>query len=177
MATHYVEAHKLEDLKTSLKERSNNDSIEAIVAEYSSACNLPGELGDSLEEIEHCFSAKNVSQVLDRVQIGTSDWAQKTSKSLLSLSPKSLLVTFHAIERNAAPGLTIGDALKLEYRMSQRFMRPQPKSDFVEGIRAVLVDKVSGMAMLMCKPPNEQLFSTGQCPDLGPTKHWFHISE
>lgn len=33
------------------------------------------------------------------------------------------------------------DAFVAEYRMSQWCMRPQPESDFCEGIRAVLVDK------------------------------------
>ena len=29
----------------------------------------------------------------------------------------------------------------MEYRLCQRCMRPQPESDFFEGVRAVLVDK------------------------------------
>ena len=46
------------------------------------------------------------------------------------------------MRRSAAPGFTISDALSMEYRMCQRcVLRKQPESDFVEGIRAVLVDK------------------------------------
>ena len=39
------------------------------------------------------------------------------------------------------PVSSISDALSMEYRLSQRCMRPQPQSDFYEGIRAVLIDK------------------------------------
>jgi hypothetical protein len=35
--------------------------------------------------------------------------------------------------------MDIWEALVMEYRMVQRCMRPQPLSDFYEGVRAVLV--------------------------------------
>ena len=44
-----------------------------------------------------------------------------------------------AVKRAAS--MTMREALVMEYRMVQRCMREQPKSDFYEGVRAVLVDK------------------------------------
>ena len=64
-----------------------------------------------------------------------------TLKTLKRMSPTSIKVTIEAARRHAGEGVTISEALSTEYRLSQRFMRPQPLSDFREGIRAVLVDK------------------------------------
>ena len=47
--------------------------------------------------------------------------------------------SFEAVQRAACMG--IWEALVMEYRVVQRCMRPQPLSDFYEGVRAVLVDK------------------------------------
>merc|ERR1712113_933300 len=59
-----------------------------------------------------------------------------------SCSPTSCKVTMKAMRDFSVAGTTIGHALSMEYRLSQRFTtRPQPLSDFYEGIRAVLVDK------------------------------------
>merc|ERR1712232_10901 len=59
-----------------------------------------------------------------------------------SCSPISCKVTLRAIREFAAEEVTVGHVLQIEYRLAQRFTtRPQPESDFYEGIRAVLVDK------------------------------------
>lgn len=51
-------------------------------------------------------------------------------------SPLSLKVTFRAFQEG--PGLTLQDALKMEFRLCQHFMED---SDFYEGVRAVLIDR------------------------------------
>lgn len=61
-----------------------------------------------------------------------------TLKTLQSRSPTSLKVTFEGMRR-ASQMDNIGECLRMEFRLSQAFMRPG--SDFYEGIRAVLVDK------------------------------------
>jgi len=61
-----------------------------------------------------------------------------------SCSPMSCKVSLKAIRNFAGKGAQTswGTVLHMEYRMSQRFtQRAQPKSDFWEGIRAVLLDK------------------------------------
>merc|ERR1712146_631810 len=68
-----------------------------------------------------------------------SAWAKKTLQTLQSKSPLSVKVSMEALERHKS--VTLREAIIMEYRLSQWFMRPQPQSDFCEGIRAVLVDK------------------------------------
>ncbi|CAE8658266.1 unnamed protein product, partial [Polarella glacialis] len=71
------------------------------------------------------------------------DFAAETLRSMMkSCSPTSCKVTLRAVREFAPESISIGHALQMEYRLSQRFtLRPQPLSDFYEGIRAVLVDK------------------------------------
>lgn len=143
LATHFVKSDKLDALRSRLQQLRQAEDVEAVVSEYSAEIDEgTSDLQANLTEIEHCFSAQSFREILERLQAQNSPWADKTFKTLLSLSPKSLLVTFDAITRHAGSNVSIGDALTNEYRMSQRFMRPQPKSDFMEGIRAVLIDKV-----------------------------------
>jgi hypothetical protein len=72
-------------------------------------------------------------------------FAAATLAALRQRSPTSLKVTFEALTRVAPtkhpPQVTFAEALRTEYRLAQRFVRAQPASDFVEGVRAVLVDK------------------------------------
>jgi enoyl-CoA hydratase len=51
----------------------------------------------------------------------------------------SVKVTMRALARHGRPDVSLKRALAEEYRMSQRFMTME--ADFVEGVRAVLVDK------------------------------------
>merc|ERR1712232_313305 len=67
-------------------------------------------------------------------------------KSLSRMSPTSLKVSLEAVRRHKAVDLR--QAFVTEYRISQHCMRPQPLSDFTEGIRALLVDKDNKPAWL-----------------------------
>merc|ERR1712232_1255729 len=95
------------------------------------------------EIINRCFSASTLEGVVERLKAESGQFASKTLKTLYtSCSPTSCKVTMRAIRDFAPANVSIGHALELEYRLSQRFtMRPQPLSDFYEGIRAVLIDK------------------------------------
>jgi enoyl-CoA hydratase/carnithine racemase len=83
-----------------------------------------------------------------------SDFSRETLATLDKMSPTSLQVTLEGLRRGSKCS-TIGQDLAMEFRMSQHFMRQtnaattggQP-SDFMEGIRAMLVDKGSDK-----KPP------------------------
>jgi len=93
--------------------------------------------------IDKCFGAPSVEEIISRLRAESGDFAQATLKTMLqSCSPTSCKVTFKAMRDFAAPDISLGHVLSLEYRLSQRLTtRPQPFSDFYEGIRAVLVDK------------------------------------
>lgn len=96
---------------------------------------------DNVEVINRCFSAPSVEEIIFRLKTETGDFAVLTlQKMFQSCSPTSCKVTLRAMQQAAT--MSIGPVLQMEYRLSQRFTtRPQPMSDFFEGIRAVLVEK------------------------------------
>ena len=55
------------------------------------------------------------------------------------MSPTSLKITLEQVRRGVTLD-SLGECLKMEFRMCQRLMQDK-NSDFYEGIRAVLVDR------------------------------------
>src|SRR5262249_53302383 len=73
---------------------------------------------------------------LERLQALGTDWGEETASTISAKSPTSLKLTFEQLRRGR--GLSIEDALVMEFRMVQRSMAAH---DFFEGIRALLIDK------------------------------------
>ena len=92
---------------------------------------------DTVEDIFSNLTAaakeSNGSHEESDVQFATS-----TLKTLQKMSPTSLKLTLEGLRRGASCQ-SIGEDLKMEYRMSTACLRPN--SDFFEGVRAMLVDK------------------------------------
>mmetsp|Transcript_34613 Transcript_34613/g.42678 ORF Transcript_34613/g.42678 Transcript_34613/m.42678 type:complete len:344 (+) Transcript_34613:1-1032(+) len=151
LTTHYLPSEKVPVLRSVL-EGLNEDAgkitkIKEVLEELRGNNSPPNPEKSVVvpheECINKCFSQQRLEDVYLALETHNDnrDWAERTLKTLQSMSPISLKVTFEALKRHAGKHVTIGDALRDEYRLSQRFMRLQPHSDFVEGIRAVLVDK------------------------------------
>ena len=150
LATHFVPSERLGALEDSLARLPSADSVAVdraileagggAVADESTATLAP-----RADAIHRCFSASTVERIVAALttEAGGSgahaEWAAATLKTLLKQSPTSVKITFEAIRR--AQTMDIWKTLQMEYRMVQRCMRPQPQSDFYEGVRAVLVDK------------------------------------
>mmetsp|Transcript_78472 Transcript_78472/g.233786 ORF Transcript_78472/g.233786 Transcript_78472/m.233786 type:complete len:406 (+) Transcript_78472:46-1263(+) len=98
---------------------------------------------ENVAVIDRCFGAPTLEEIVARLRAEPGDFAAATLRTMeASCSPTSCKVTLKAMRDFSKEGTTIGHALQIEYRLSQRFTtRPQPESDFYEGIRAVLVDK------------------------------------
>merc|ERR1712110_1390866 len=78
-------------------------------------------------------------EILSRLEQEGTSWASDAAATMRLRSPTSVKVTLEAIRRHSS--VTFKEAMEMEYRISQWCMRPQPQSDFCEGIRAVLIDK------------------------------------
>jgi len=151
LATHYLPAEKVKVLLESVKGLNDEVGRVSVLTELLDelrGSNDPPNADASViipheNAIEKCFSASSLEGVFLALSTYADDkeWAERTLKTLKSMSPTSLKVTFEAVKRHMGKETTIKEALTNEYRMSQRFMRLQPDSDFAEGIRAVLVDK------------------------------------
>ena len=67
-----------------------------------------------------------------------SEFATTAQKPLMRNSPLSMAATVEILHRLRGATLTIRKALDLEYRFTYRSME---KGDFLEGIRAQIIDK------------------------------------
>lgn len=129
LADYYVEREKLAALKARLIETGDV----AVIGEFAST--LPTSvLAERQAEVDHAFSGQTVHEIVDRLAGLPSEWAAKALDAIRRGSPISLQATLAAIR--AAETLAIG--IRNEYRFVSRVLE---HGDFIEGIRAVIVDK------------------------------------
>ena len=90
-----------------------------------------------MADIDRCFSAESVSEIVTKLRRQPGEWAQKQLAALIKLSPTAMAITLEQLKRCA--NRSFEDSMTIEYRMSQACMRPD--HDFLEGVRALLIDK------------------------------------
>ncbi|MBB4144325.1 enoyl-CoA hydratase/isomerase family protein [Rhizobium rhizoryzae] len=129
LADHYVEREKLAALKARLIETGDA----TVISEFSSTPPT-SVFAERQSEIDHAFSGETVHDITDRLSTLSSEWAVKALEAIRRGSPISLQATLKAIRE--ADTLEIG--IRNEYRFVSRVLE---HGDFIEGIRAVIVDK------------------------------------
>ncbi len=88
-------------------------------------------------EIDRCFGAASVEEVLTALDGEGSEWAQKQLQVIAVMSPTSLKVALRQLR--AGRGLErIEDVMAMEYRLAAHFYDGH---DFFEGTRALIIDK------------------------------------
>ncbi|MDP6573456.1 MAG: enoyl-CoA hydratase/isomerase family protein [Rhodospirillales bacterium] len=132
LATAYVPSERLADLIGDLAGGDAPDDVAAKFAEDAGAPTLPSHE----EAIERCFSKSSVASIVGALEDEESDWAAHTVDTLSGKAPFSLELTFRALR--AGRGMGVEDSLIMENRLSTRMLG---RSDFLEGIRTILVDK------------------------------------
>ncbi len=89
-------------------------------------------------EIDRLFAADSLGGILTALEADGGEMAQQALKAMGRNSPLSMACTIEMLRRLRAPGVTLRDALKLEFRFTWRAME---HGDFLEGIRAAIIDK------------------------------------
>lgn len=139
-ATHYVPQARVGELTGALamldwrRERAR-DQVDAVLARFA-ADPGPAQLPQLQPAIERCFGAASVEAIVAALERESSDWARDALAAMARASPLSLKITFRQLQLGR--GMTVEQALALEYRMTQHVMAGH---DFFEGIRAALVDR------------------------------------
>jgi len=141
IATHFVPHEKIQDLQKAIVEECNGDGhadIESVLSSFRKDVDKEHcFLSQHQAEIEKAFLEKDsVHDIIESLQSIQTEFASNTLSILSKVSPSSVKVTHEAMKRGKT--LDIGRVLKMEYRLSQGFMR---HFDFYEGIRALLIDK------------------------------------
>lgn len=110
------------------------------VAEIEAASEEPpeGDLPGQSVQIDRLFAGETLVDVVTSLTTDQSVFAQSALKQLSRISPLSGASTIEMMHRLRGPSLSMEKALDLEYRFTYRAME---HGDFLEGIRAAIIDK------------------------------------
>ncbi|KAL3615448.1 3-hydroxyisobutyryl-CoA hydrolase 1 [Castilleja foliolosa] len=120
---------------------SDPDVISSIIADFSHVPNLKNDSAYlRLKTINKCFSRKTVEEIIVALEREADDeWISFVIQSLKKASPTSLKISLRSIREGRLQG--IGKCLVREFRMVCHVLRGEISKDFVEGCRAILIDK------------------------------------
>ena len=132
IATHFCASSKLPELEKELVNCKNpKTDIKEILDRATKASNVESHvfsLAPHLEQIENCFSAPTVEEILERLIEDGTDWAVETLKMLIKVSPTACKVIKKELEEGATKSLQ--ECLIMEYRLSSHFC---DRLEFYEG--------------------------------------------
>ena len=134
IATDYVESRKIEALKAAII--ADPAAIETLLTEYEADAGEP-PLSHHQDAIDAAFSAPSVEAILQALREDGSDWAIAQHDTLLTKSPQTLKVAYRQL-RTGRTLTSFADNMAMEYRIGSRVVS---RHDFLEGVRAVIVDK------------------------------------
>jgi len=135
----FADTHIASDQLPSLIKTLCNPSggpLGVTIAEFASAPTSTVH-ADRQADIDTIFSASSVGEIITRLRNSNADWAERALSDLAKRSPLSLALTLASIREARRLG-SLAHALDIEYRLTTRLLA---HGEFLEGIRALLVDK------------------------------------
>jgi enoyl-CoA hydratase len=155
IATHFVESGRVGELKDALahprevgdpgvlsssagldSRLRGNERIEEVLAAFQSDPG-PVPISAQRDDIDRLFAGDSVEAIFAALAADPSDWARAQLDILNTKSPQTLKVAFRQL-RQGARMQSFAEEMVVEYRVGARVVcRP----DFIEGVRAVIVDK------------------------------------
>jgi enoyl-CoA hydratase len=134
IATDVVEAGRIEALKAAIV--AEPEALERILTEFETD---PGRapLGEFRDQIDSLFGQESVEAIFAALQADGSDWANAQLAALFTKSPQTMKVALRQLAQGAAM-TRFSDNMAMEYRIGARVVQ---RHDFLEGVRAVIVDK------------------------------------
>ncbi len=134
LATHYLPAEALAEAKTRIAE--DPDRIEGILGQLSVK---PPEarIVDNIPTINRLFASDRCEDILAALEADGSEWAAKELATLSTKSPQTCKVALRQLAEGAKMA-SFAENMAMEYRIGSRVL---VRHDFIEGVRAVIVDK------------------------------------
>jgi enoyl-CoA hydratase len=129
-------AARLAELPAALADCRTADPVRRKLAEMSAAPS-PGRLQGERPWIDSCYGADHAEEIVVRLAAAKDDSAKAALATMQKASPTSLKVTLHNI-RAALSFARVEQSFQQDYRISLACIAGH---DFIEGIRAQIVDK------------------------------------
>jgi enoyl-CoA hydratase len=134
LATDYVESGQVAALKAAIL--AEPAAIERLLTEFEADPGRP-PVAAHQDEIARIFAADDVEGIVSRLEAAGSDWARTQLEVLRTKSPQTLKVAFRQLQISRELA-SFADNMAMEYRIGARVVQ---RPDFIEGVRAVIVDK------------------------------------
>lgn len=134
IATDFVESAQLPALKAAIL--CDPAAIETLLTEYEAEAGRP-PIAAHQDEIARIFGRGTVEAIMAALQSADTDWARDQFKVLATKSPQTLKVAFRQLQLGAT-AKSFAENMAMEYRIGARVVQ---RHDFLEGVRAVIVDK------------------------------------
>lgn len=134
VATDFVESARIPDLKAAVL--ADPAAAETILTELEGDAGRP-PVSQHQDEIDRIFGADSVEAILAALAAADTDWARDQLKVLATKSPQTLKVAFRQLKLGGQ-AKTFADNMAMEYAIGARVVQ---RPDFIEGVRAVIVDK------------------------------------
>lgn len=134
LATHYLPADALTEAKARIAE--DPERIEGILGQLS-AKPPEARILENLANINRLFASDRYEDILLALEEDGSEWAQKELATLSTKSPQTCKVALRQLATGAR-FQSFAENMRQEFRIASRVL---VRHDFIEGVRAVIIDK------------------------------------
>ena len=134
LATHYLSSVALNDAKTRIvaDPQAIAATLDAIATDAPDA-----KILDQREAIDRLFASDELADIFAALENDGGEWATQTLATLRTKSPQTMKVSLRLLHEGAMMP-TFEDEMRQEYAIGSRVVQ---RHDFLEGVRAVIVDK------------------------------------
>jgi len=133
-ATHYLPAEALDEAQARIA--ADPGAVETILAELSAPASEP-RIAAHRADIDRLFAADTVEGVLIALDADGGEWAAAQRATLRAKSPQSMKVSLRLVREGRAR-TSFAEEMAQEYAIGSRVAQSH---DFIEGVRALIVDK------------------------------------
>jgi enoyl-CoA hydratase len=134
IATDYMESARVADFKAALI--ADPGAVETLLTEYEGDAGRP-PLAERFDDINRLFDHARAEDIVAALEADGGEWAKAQLATLATKSPQTIKVALRQL-RTGATLSDFADNMAMEYRIGSRVVR---MADFLEGVRAVIVDK------------------------------------
>ncbi len=135
LATHYVPSDRLDEVKAALA-RGGYGDLHAAIKAFGVGAPL-ARIVEQRGAIDRLFASDKLEDIYAALEADGSEWATQTLATLKTKSPQTMKVSLRLLHEGATMA-TFEDEMRQEYAVGCRVVQ---RHDFLEGVRAVIIDK------------------------------------